>query len=339
MDHLFSKEIEKEITMLFEEVAKNIGNQVGEKCLSSLKAQYSEIWKPFEDRVKKLIENLDQEIQSEKNISQSIIQQKDLLLKQLESFKSQASNAIQLSLETFEKNLLQNFQKTVYDRMHDCIQKNIETIAKNLSAVLDSLRLKADSFSHETKDILNSFVQDTKNTLDGIKKSTKASLEQTSKDSKDTLEEIEKNAKTSLDKMVRDGKSSFENISKVIQQIRENHENKVAETLQQNQMHWVDTTNKMKQDIHEFRQEGNKTLQSLQKYQSDVHENLQRYQIFFEQKDTEIKSMIQMKWLDIESHLLKTDNKIRLLSYGNIANLFLLFTLLTLFLLKHFSLI
>ncbi|NUM36354.1 MAG: hypothetical protein HUU50_17580 [Candidatus Brocadiae bacterium] len=174
---LFSKEIEQELSKLFKEIAKEIGNEIGQKCLDSLQNQYQKIWKPFENQINALLENLNENIRKHDNINQSIIQGKENLLKNLENFKLQAQESIHISLEKFEKTLLQNLNQAVYQKMSDVVQKNIETIASQLCQLIADLRKTLLSFQESSKTCLDDIATKCDQKLENTLKSMQREIE------------------------------------------------------------------------------------------------------------------------------------------------------------------
>lgn len=195
---LFSKEIEQELSKLFEEIANKIGNQVGQKCLDSLQEQYKKIWKSFENQINDLLKSLSDNIGRHSNLNQSIIQSKDDLIHTLEQFKNQASNAIQLSLQKFETTLLQNLNDAVYKKMFEVIQANIEKIAMNLYQLVEDLQRELDTFHKNSQATLARTEQSSEQKLASMLGEMKTTVENVCTQLSNMIQKNEERSKTSL---------------------------------------------------------------------------------------------------------------------------------------------
>ncbi len=282
---LFSKEIQEELSGLFEEVANEVGSQVGQRCIDKLNAQYSELWNPFETRVTSLFQELDKSIKINSKLHQEIIEEKDLLKGQLQELSLIAKKSIHQSLDSFEQELLGNLQQAVYNKMYETIEKQIEKIAKECSLLLEETTNKLEKFGSHTKETLAEVEETNQKTIKACSSNIESFIQNSTTEHKSYLEKssqmiIDNNKQVTTD-LSEQTKKSLKELSHQLFEFK----NKSNETI-----------STIKKDFDLFKKQGEETLENFFHHEQETKKSLEEHkQFIFEnlQKINENQEQIQ----------------------------------------------
>ncbi len=292
MANLFSKEIETELTKIFEDVASKMGDKVAERCLASLQTQYQQIWQPFETRVSTLIHNLDQSSAKNVEINESVLKQKQNLGQEMKTLQDQLQAAMQTSVDKLEKTLIPHLDEALVGKLSQTLQNHIAQVAGQVQTVLENLQGKIDASTTQVKTALDSVATETKNVLTKLED-----------DTKEASERIEANYDQRLGNFFVAQKQHITNwnasLDATLKQVVDKH---------------TTATAKIEQEIQKLQTEGSKALQALQKAKSES----QDLQIVLQHFGQDMKNYIEEKLQSQKSEIAKIKGKFGLVVFMNI---------------------